>query len=98
MTIEERLEALAAFTDAMFKRHAEEFERHRQVITEIDERITRRIDALSEATARRLDAQDQDLQRHDEALAKIDARLDRIATLVERFIQGRQGDGHRAQE
>jgi septal ring factor EnvC (AmiA/AmiB activator) len=109
MTLEERLEALAAFTDTMFRRHAEEFERHKHLIQELDQRITRRIDALSEVTARRLDAQDQDLQRHNEAMAKLDARLarmtalieehdtrlDRIEKLVERFIQGQARDGHK---
>jgi tRNA isopentenyl-2-thiomethyl-A-37 hydroxylase MiaE len=94
MTLEERLESLAKFTDKMFRRHAEEFERHNQLIREVDQRITRRIDALSEATARRLDAPDHDLQCHEEALAKIDARLDRIAELVERFIQGQARNGH----
>ncbi|HTV56405.1 MAG TPA: hypothetical protein VMI06_15990 [Terriglobia bacterium] len=97
MTLEERLKSLAEFTDAMFRRHAEEFERHKQLIQELDQRITRRIDALSEAAARRLDAQDQDLQRHDQALVKIDARLDRIAELVERFIQGQARDGHQGE-
>jgi hypothetical protein len=97
MSLEERLESLQAFTGKMFRSHAEEFERHKELLKEHAEwmvKIDRQIAAMNEATDRRLTAQDQDLIRHNEALAKIDARLDRIAELIDRFIQGQARDGH----
>jgi hypothetical protein len=39
---------------------------------------------------RRLDAMTTIVEQHD-------ARLDRIAALIERFLRGREGDGHKAE-
>jgi seryl-tRNA synthetase len=98
MVLEKRLNSLAAFTDEMFRRHAEAYQQHTEWLKQHDrlmaqhdrhmQEIDRQIAAMNEATARRLDAQAQDVQRPNEAIATLDARLNHIAEMIDRFIQG----------
>jgi chromosome segregation ATPase len=76
-----------------------------QQVTALNEATARRLDAQDQDLARH----QQWLERHEEIMARIDARLDRMAAtvdehnarldriekLVERFIQGQEGNGHK---